>query len=390
MVRHKQIIGLSLSAFLLMLGNGMVQALLPQKVISLTGSSSLVGYLASTYALAQVLSQLPIGIRADRIGFKLFIIMGYLLSFSAGLLFYFTDTVNLIFVGKILQGIGEAPILSLAPALLSLQYFATKGKAIGTYNASIYLGLTAGPLVGVLLFKTWSDTQIFLFYAVMCLLGAVINSCSLENKADGEASAKDTHTLKSISVFFKDPQVLVVLLGIALYGAGFGIFITIVPAFLIMFKHYDQSYIGIFFSLFYIAISLSQLITGWLSDRLGRQLFMVVGLTVAAAGLRLSSTFEHLGLAVILGVSSLGLGIFYIASMAFLNENVPISLRGTISGMYYLFWGIGMFWGPIILGIYVDGKGFFSAFHLLASLSALEVMLLLLARRFKAKRLAQQ
>lgn len=36
--------------------------------------------------------------------------------------------------------------------------------------------------------------------------------------------------------------------------------------------------------------------------------------------------------------------------MAFLNETVSDSLKGTISGAYYLFWGIGFFFGPVIVG----------------------------------------
>ncbi len=81
--------------------------------------------------LALVFSQIPIGILADRVGYKHFIQIGYLLSFSAGLLYTFTNSLNLLFWGRIMQGIGEAPILSMAPALLSLQYSTNKGKAIG-------------------------------------------------------------------------------------------------------------------------------------------------------------------------------------------------------------------------------------------------------------------
>jgi MFS family permease len=91
--------------------------------------------------------------------------------------------------------------------------------------------------------------------------------------------------IKSFLTVIKDLQILVVFFGITLYGAGFGIFMTIIPAFLLAEKGYDQSYINIFFSLFYIAISTAQIIIGWLSDRLGRQVFMIIGMLVAALGL---------------------------------------------------------------------------------------------------------
>jgi len=363
-----------------MLGDGMVLALLPQKVISLTDSSLFVGYLASTYALAQVISQLPIGILADRLGSKLFILMGYILSFFAGLLFYFTNSVNLIFCGRVLQGIGEAPILSLAPALLSLQYSTNKGKAIGVYNASIYLGLTVGPLLRIVLLKEWSDSQIFLFYAVLCSIGAIINGCSLKNKKKEQVAIRDTINLKSALVFMKHPQTLAVLFGITLYGAGFGIFMTIIPAYLLIVKHYNQTYINVYFSIFYIAISLAQVVTGWLSDKLGRQLFMLTGMLVAALGLGTSSYFGHFALTVILGLSSFGLGTYYLASMAFLNEKAPESCRGVISGLYYLFWGIGMFWGPLLLADYIQGNTYQSGFRIFSLALIIQVILLFITR----------
>ena len=382
MFKHSQLLVLSLAAFLLMLGDGMVLALLPQTVISLANSSSLVGYLASTYAFAQVASQLPIGVFADRWGFKVFVLMGYIVSVIAGLLFYSTNSVTLIFCGRILQGIGEAPILSLAPALLSLRYPENKGKAIGVYNASIYLGMTVGPFLRVVLFKTWSDNQIFLFYAILCATGAIIIACSMKNKLKNQNVVKETITItiKSFLALTRNPQTLAVLSGIALYGAGFGIFMTIIPAFLILVKGYSQSYINIFFSLFYVAISMAQIVIGCLSDRLGRQVFMVVGMLVAALGLATSSYFDHFALTATLCFSGFGLGTYYLASMAFLNEKVSDGNKGAITGIYYLFWGIGMFWGPLILNSYIEENSYSLGFYIFSEMLIVQAIVLFVSK----------
>jgi MFS family permease len=44
--------------------------------------------------------------------------------------------------------------------------------------------------------------------------------------------------------------------------------------------------------------------------------------------------------------------------MVFLNECVPITLRGTISGAFYLSWGAGYFVGPMLLGKLSDSGDF--------------------------------
>ncbi len=59
-----------------------------------------------------------------------------------------------------------------------------------------------------------------------------------------------------------------------------------------------------------------------------------------------------------LTIASLGLGVFYLASMIFLNETVDESFKGTISGAYYLFWGIGMFLGPPALSVISSYSGY--------------------------------
>ena len=38
-----------------------------------------------------------------------------------------------------------------------------------------------------------------------------------------------------------------------------------------------------------------------------------------------------------------GVGFFLVAFLAFINDQVPAELKGTISGVFYLFWGLGYF-----------------------------------------------
>ncbi len=101
---------INLSAFLLMFGVGMIVALLPQRIIHLSGTVSSVGYLASAFALTFVLIQIPIGKLSDRFGFKAFLVSGYFICTGTGLLYYFSDSANLIFIGRMLQGIADVSV----------------------------------------------------------------------------------------------------------------------------------------------------------------------------------------------------------------------------------------------------------------------------------------
>lgn len=373
MGQKKILIGLNLSVFIMMLGVGMTMALLPKKIIDLTGSGSTVGYLASAFALSYIVLQVPIGNLSDRLGFKLFLFTGYLLCMATGLLYYFSNSANLIFLGRIFQGAGEAPVWALAPALLSIKYPDSKGKVMGIYNAAIHIGLTIGPILGIAVLEIWTGNQVFLFYAFVCLIGAIITLFSVENVNKNEVIAKETMNFKNIVTLMSDRSTFVALAGITLYGAGYGIFLTIIPAFLINVKEFSQTLIGVFFSLFYVAISLSQLITGHLSDKIGRKIFMIIGLIIAALGLVIFPGLSQPLISIVLTLASLGLGVFYLSSMAFLNEIVPNSHKGTISGAYYLFWGIGFFFGPILIGKLGELPGYNKGFYVYSIALILEV-----------------
>jgi MFS family permease len=223
------------------------------------------------------------------------------------------------------------------------------------------------------------DNSAFLFYALLGFASTLIIYLFVENPRSSEAIKVEPFDLSHILLVVTNRLTLVVLIGIALYGAGYGLAVTIIPAFLISAKGFDQAAISLSFSLFYIAISLSQLIAGPFSDKKGRQGIMVCGLVLAAVGLALFSPLQQPWINVAYTLASLGLGMFCVASLAYLNECVSDSLKGTISGAYYLFWGLGYFLGPLAAGELGNSLGLSAGFYILAGLLGLETVLLLVS-----------
>jgi MFS family permease len=350
MTRLRSVVVLNCSAFLLMLGVGMIVALLPQRIITLSGSVSDVGYLASAFALTFVLFQIPIGSFSDKFGFKPFLVGGYFVCSVAGLFYYFSPSPNLIFFGRMLQGVGEVPIWALVPAFLSTQYPEEKGKFIGIYNASIHCGLMTGSFLGILIYRIWQGNEAFLLFAGLSFLGGLMIVLFVKVQRKESISSISTMNPRKVICLMSNLTNRTVFIGVILYGAGYGIFISIIPAFLFNIKEADQTVVGLFFVLFYIALGLSQLIAGHLSDKKGRKTLMIVGLIMAAVGISLFSKFNLPVLIGFLTLAAFGLGAFCVSAMAFLNDCVSNSLKGTISGAFYFSWGIGYFSAPLILG----------------------------------------
>jgi MFS family permease len=219
---------------------------------------------------------------------------------------------------------------------------------MGIYNATLHVGLTFGPLLGIVALKLSFGDMAYVFFSVVCAISAAIIYFTVENP--NETAGVGQVDFKNVTALLGDKKILATLAGITLYGAGYGVCLTNIPAYLSSVKGYGQTYIQIFFACYYVSMSVSQLSIGPLSDKFGREKFMLFG--VLASGVTMSA-FPHFGREislVLLTIGGLGLGAFCVASMAFLNAAVPDSLKGTISGAYYLFWGVGYLAGPVIVG----------------------------------------
>ncbi len=112
---------------------------------------------------------------SDRMGFKPFLVAGYVTCSVTGLLYYLAGSARLVFLGRVLQGAGEAPVWALAPALLPIRYGAAKGKVMGACNAVLHLGLTVGPLVGIAFADAWTGNQAFLSLSGRCPRGSSLS-----------------------------------------------------------------------------------------------------------------------------------------------------------------------------------------------------------------------
>ncbi|MCP3921845.1 MAG: MFS transporter [Desulfobacterales bacterium] len=351
--KNNSIFVLNICAFLLMVGVGIVVPTLPQKVLTISDSHKDVGYLASFFAVTYILFQIPIGNLADRFGFKIFLFFGYLFCGLSGCLYYYSDTTLNIYIARSIHGLGEVPVWSLAPAMMTISS-KNKGKLIGLYNASIHLGLTIGAFGGFFLGDLLINEH-FLFLSIISLISSVLILMFIKNPIKKKDIVAKTNIKKSIE-YISDPSIFIVFCGIALYGMCYGTFFTIIPSFLIKSGN-GKEFISIFFALFYLVISISQVTAGPLSDYNKKRDIMVTGLLVSGICIFLFHRFSNYILLLLISTGGLGLGIFYVSSQTFINESVSKSLKGTISGLYYFFWGIGFFSGPVFIGFVSDMWG---------------------------------
>ena len=340
MRQYLPLAGVCLAVFLAMTGMGMAGVALPEKYLQAAGTMRSAGWLASMFALSYMCCQYPAGWFADRYGYRHILGLGFFLMALSAAVFDRTHTVWGIYLGRLLQGAGEAPVWALAPAYLGRTYSGMRGKAIGWYNAAFHVGMMTGPFI-VSQGGAGGSTSFRLF--AWCSLAAVV--LVLASVRQGARTlAEPSGPLAGVPA---EGGLWPLAFGVPLFGAVYGLATSSMPVYLAAAAGFSREGIGWFYFCLFLGISLAQYGAGSLSDRYGRTPFVSCGLL--GAGLGLSGFFAPsqtvvLGSVVVMGA---GLGAFAVSSLALVNERAFEGRQGRASAYYYLAWGAGYCVGPL-------------------------------------------
>jgi len=143
------------ATFLGFLGIGAVlPALAPHVRRDLGGSDQTVGFVIGIFSLMALVSRFASGPLADRRGRKIAFMTGLASCALAGGAYLLPFGLASAYLGRILQGFGEACLYTGASAwAIELAGIERSGQALGYISSGIWGGISAGPVVG-----TWLGT----------------------------------------------------------------------------------------------------------------------------------------------------------------------------------------------------------------------------------------
>jgi EmrB/QacA subfamily drug resistance transporter len=119
-------------------------------------------WVATAYLLASALFLVPFGKIADIYGRKKVFLYGLAIFTAASFVMTFVGSSGQLITVRIIQGLGSSMIFGTAVAILTSVYPpGERGKALGIYITSVYLGLSLGPFLGGILTDTFGWRSIF-------------------------------------------------------------------------------------------------------------------------------------------------------------------------------------------------------------------------------------
>lgn len=213
----------SLSAFLTPFVVSSVNIALPTIGKEFSLNAVLLSWVVTSYLIAATIFLVPFGRIADIYGRRKFFAFGILLFSLTSLLGALSYSAFMLFLSRVLQGIGSAMIFGTGMAILTSVFpLRERGKAIGINVASTYLGLSLGPFLGGLLTHYFGWRSIFLVIVPVGLIALTL----VLWKVKGEWAEAEGEKFDLPGSLIYGAAVLIIMYGFSRLPAALGLWLV--------------------------------------------------------------------------------------------------------------------------------------------------------------------
>lgn len=346
---------LLLNLFIAFLGIGLVIPVTPTIMNELNISGTVVGYMVSAFALAQLVVSPLAGRAVDKYGRKPLIVLGLLVFSISELLFGLGQSVEVLFVSRLLGGVSAAFIMPAVTAYIAdITTLKTRPKALGYMSAAISTGFIIGPGIGGFLAEI--GTRLPFFFAAGFGLFAMFLSLFLLKEPERQKQEENLYgeqktgfgRIFSPLYFIAFMVILISSFGLASFESLFALFVDHKFGF-------TPQDIAIVISLGAIVGVIVQVgffdrFTRWWGEiRLIRYSLIVSTFLV----LLLTYVTSYWAILLVTMVVFVGFDLMRPAVTTYLSR-IAGNEQGFVGGMNSMFTSIGNIIGPIIGGILFD------------------------------------
>jgi MFS family permease len=356
----------TLSAFILPFLLAAVNVALPTMAREFSMEAVVMSWVSTSYFLTIAIIQVPFGRLSDIFGRRRLFILGIIISTSACFLGSFANSVPLLIISRVFQGLGSGMTFNNSIAILSSVFPGKeRAKALGISQAGTYLGLSLGPFIGGVLTEHVGWQSIFLLSGGLGILLIILVFLGLktewlESKGEKFDITGSVAYMIAIGLFMYGFTSLPTTLGFVLFaagGAGMGFFFwhelrTASPIFNLTLFRNNRAFL--FSNLAALVIYIS---TYAITFLLSLHLQYITGMTPDNAGIVLIASSVLMTIFTLLSgyicqkfqprlVATAGMGITCVAliMLIFLGNNTPLWYIVLALSIYGI--GIGLFVSP--------------------------------------------
>jgi DHA1 family tetracycline resistance protein-like MFS transporter len=322
-----------------------------------------VGLLFASYSVMQLIFAPILGRLSDKHGRRPVLLISIIGTGIGFLILGFANTLWLLFLGRILDGITGGNISTAQAYIADITTKENRAKGMGMIGAAFGLGFIFGPAIGGVLSR-WGIHVPFFFAASLCFANALLLYFTLPETVTADHPARNLAAggrgLGQVINSLKQPRLAFVLSIYFIFIVAFSIMTTSFSLYTMFRFGYDAQHNGYLFA--YVGI-IAVIVQGGLIGRLVKR-FGEIPLVITGAFFFAISLFAVPfvgpaagGLAALLvggGVFSLGNSLATPALNSLASKSVGPGEQGTVLGVTQSVASLARAVGPFLTAILID------------------------------------
>lgn len=346
------------------LGYGVVAPVLPQYARNFGVSISAATFVITAFALMRLVGAPPAGMLVQRFGERRIYVTGLLIvALSTGAC-AFAQTYWQLLAFRSLGGLGSAMFtVSSLGLMIRISPANARGRVSGMFTSAFLVGSVLGPVLGSLTAGLGLSMP-FVIYGVALLVAAGVVLVMLRTSTLA-TPGEQTETALSVREALRNRAYRAALASNFATGwSAFGLRVALVPLFVVEVLHRGAGVAGLALATFAIGNVSVVILSGYLSDRVGRRIPLLIGLPVAAAMTAVvgftTSLPLFLAAALVTGAAT---GIFIAPQQAAVADIVGSKARGgTAVATFQMTSDFGAILGSLAVGQIAQHLSYGSAF----------------------------
>jgi len=352
---------LFISIFAATLGLGIISPLMPIYAESLGATGLWLGLIFSGFSLARLVFMPIVGRLSDRVGRKVFIVLGLILYTVISLLYVWASNVVQLTLVRLFHGFASAMVIPIAMAYVGdTTPRGREGTRLGTFNIALFLGMGSGPFLGGVLNDAFGINSVF--YSMATLTAFAFLTCLVFLPKSAKTADKKRKPRTPIREILRSQIVKALLLFRAINAVARGGILAFLPLLAVQFG-LSSTQLGVLLSANVLLTAALQRPFGVVADKVNRYALVLLGSVVTSLGLVvvpfMRSFLSFLLLSLVIGG---GGAVAMPAATAITAEIGQWAGMGTAMGLFNMAMSLGMILAPLISGAVMDLLGLEAVF----------------------------
>jgi DHA1 family tetracycline resistance protein-like MFS transporter len=362
-MKRSPLLVIFITVFIDLVGFGIVIPVLPfyAEGTKFGATPSQVGLLFASYSVMQFIFAPVLGRLSDKYGRRPVLLVSLLGTASGFLILGFANTLWLLFVGRIIDGISGGNISTAQAYIADVTSKEDRAKGMGLIGAAFGLGFVFGPAIGGILSR-WGINVPFLFAGMLALLNAVLLFFVLPETVTRDhparVSAASGRGWNQLVAALRKPALASVMTIYFLGIVAFSIMTASFSLFMMFRLGYDAFHNGWIFA--FVGV-ISAIVQGGLIGRLvkkfGEPLLVIVGALLVAASLVLVpfvTPLTRIAVFLLIGAAtSIGQALLAPSLSSLASKSTSAAQQGSVLGVMQSVASLARAVGPSLAAILI-------------------------------------